>query len=296
MRSVGLDEPIFVRSGSGSTIEDVDGNRYVDWVLSLGAAALRARRRGDARGDRRGGAARDDLRRADRARGRAGGRDRRRGPVGRDGAARLVGHRGGDERDPAGARVHPPRPDHQVRRLLPRPRRRRCSPAPAPASRRSASRRAPACPTGDDAPTPSSRPTTTSTRPPRRSSATARGSPRSSSSRWPGTWASCRPRPGFLEALRALCDASGALLIFDEVITGFRVARGGAQERFGVLPDLTILGKIVGGGLPARRVRRPRRRDGAARSGRRGLPGRHAVREPARDRGGDIGTPPSPRR
>jgi glutamate-1-semialdehyde 2,1-aminomutase len=58
------------------------------------------------------------------------------------------------------------------------------------------------------------------------------------------------PRPGFLEALRELCDASGALLVFDEVITGFRVARGGAQERFGVRPDLAILGKIVGGGLP----------------------------------------------
>jgi len=58
------------------------------------------------------------------------------------------------------------------------------------------------------------------------------------------------PEPGFLEALRALCDASGALLVFDEVITGFRVARGGAQERYGVRPDLTILGKIVGGGLP----------------------------------------------
>jgi glutamate-1-semialdehyde 2,1-aminomutase len=58
------------------------------------------------------------------------------------------------------------------------------------------------------------------------------------------------PAPGFLEALRDLCNASGALLVFDEVITGFRVARGGAQERFGVLPDLTILGKIVGGGLP----------------------------------------------
>jgi glutamate-1-semialdehyde 2,1-aminomutase len=58
------------------------------------------------------------------------------------------------------------------------------------------------------------------------------------------------PGEGFLEALRALADASGALLIFDEVITGFRVARGGAQERFGVRPDLTILGKILGGGLP----------------------------------------------
>jgi glutamate-1-semialdehyde 2,1-aminomutase len=58
------------------------------------------------------------------------------------------------------------------------------------------------------------------------------------------------PEPGFLEGLRGLCDESGALLVFDEVITGFRVARGGAQERFGVLPDLTVLGKIVGGGLP----------------------------------------------
>jgi glutamate-1-semialdehyde 2,1-aminomutase len=55
---------------------------------------------------------------------------------------------------------------------------------------------------------------------------------------------------GFLEGLRRLCDESGVLLVFDEVITGFRVARGGAQELFGVLPDLTVLGKIVGGGLP----------------------------------------------
>jgi glutamate-1-semialdehyde 2,1-aminomutase len=55
------------------------------------------------------------------------------------------------------------------------------------------------------------------------------------------------PAEGFLEGLRRLCDASGALLVFDEVITGFRVARGGAQERYGVLPDLTVLGKIVGG-------------------------------------------------
>jgi glutamate-1-semialdehyde 2,1-aminomutase len=58
------------------------------------------------------------------------------------------------------------------------------------------------------------------------------------------------PEPSYLETLRRLCDYSGALLIFDEVISGFRVARGGAQERFGVLPDLTVLGKIVGGGLP----------------------------------------------
>jgi len=59
------------------------------------------------------------------------------------------------------------------------------------------------------------------------------------------------PTPGFLEGLRELCTASGALLIFDEVMSGFRVARGGAQERYGVKPDLTCLGKVVGGGLPA---------------------------------------------
>lgn len=58
------------------------------------------------------------------------------------------------------------------------------------------------------------------------------------------------PQPGFLETLREVCDASGALLIFDEVMSGFRVALGGAQEAYRVTPDLTTLGKIVGGGLP----------------------------------------------
>ena len=58
------------------------------------------------------------------------------------------------------------------------------------------------------------------------------------------------PRDGFLELLREGCDATGALLVLDEVITGFRVARGGAQELLGVTPDLTILGKVLGGGLP----------------------------------------------
>jgi glutamate-1-semialdehyde 2,1-aminomutase len=58
------------------------------------------------------------------------------------------------------------------------------------------------------------------------------------------------PAPGFLEALRELCTRHGAVLIFDEVITGFRVAQGGAQALYGVQPDLTCLGKIIGGGLP----------------------------------------------
>jgi glutamate-1-semialdehyde 2,1-aminomutase len=59
------------------------------------------------------------------------------------------------------------------------------------------------------------------------------------------------PAEGFLALLREAADQNGALLVFDEVISGFRVARGGAQERFAVTPDLTIMGKIVGGGLPA---------------------------------------------
>lgn len=58
------------------------------------------------------------------------------------------------------------------------------------------------------------------------------------------------PAEGFLQGLRDLCDRHGVVLIFDEVITGFRVARGGAQERYGVMPDLTTLGKIIGGGFP----------------------------------------------
>ncbi len=58
------------------------------------------------------------------------------------------------------------------------------------------------------------------------------------------------PKAGFLEGLRELCDQHGTLLIFDEVITGFRVSFGGAQQRFGITPDLTTLGKIIGGGLP----------------------------------------------
>ncbi|EMR02704.1 glutamate-1-semialdehyde 2,1-aminomutase [Cesiribacter andamanensis] len=58
------------------------------------------------------------------------------------------------------------------------------------------------------------------------------------------------PQPGYLQGLRSLCDREGIVLIFDEVMTGFRLAKGGAQERFGVQADLTTLGKIIGGGMP----------------------------------------------
>jgi glutamate-1-semialdehyde 2,1-aminomutase len=66
-----------------------------------------------------------------------------------------------------------------------------------------------------------------------------------------GNMGCIRPKPGYLEAMREVTARNGALLIFDEVITGFRVSYGGAQELYGVKPDLTCLGKIIGGGLPA---------------------------------------------
>jgi len=65
-----------------------------------------------------------------------------------------------------------------------------------------------------------------------------------------GNMGTVPPAPGYLELLRELTQKSGALLVFDEVMTGFRLAYGGAQQRFGITPDLTTLGKIIGGGLP----------------------------------------------
>jgi glutamate-1-semialdehyde 2,1-aminomutase len=65
-----------------------------------------------------------------------------------------------------------------------------------------------------------------------------------------GNYGCLPPADGFLPGLRALCDRQGAILIFDEVMSGFRVARGGAAERYGVRPDLVALGKVIGGGLP----------------------------------------------
>ncbi|RED97491.1 glutamate-1-semialdehyde 2,1-aminomutase [Marinoscillum furvescens] len=66
----------------------------------------------------------------------------------------------------------------------------------------------------------------------------------------PGNMGCVLPQQGFLEGLRQLCDEEGIVLIFDEVMSGFRLAKGGAQERLGVIPDMTTLGKIIGGGMP----------------------------------------------
>ncbi|RIW17362.1 glutamate-1-semialdehyde-2,1-aminomutase [Algoriphagus lacus] len=66
----------------------------------------------------------------------------------------------------------------------------------------------------------------------------------------PGNMGLCLPKPGYLQGLRDICTREGIVLIFDEVMTGFRLAKGGAQELFGVTPDMTTLGKIIGGGMP----------------------------------------------
>ena len=66
----------------------------------------------------------------------------------------------------------------------------------------------------------------------------------------PGNMGLCLPKPGYLQGLRDICTREGIVLIFDEVMTGFRLAKGGVQELFGVTPDMTTLGKIIGGGMP----------------------------------------------
>ena len=94
------------------------------------------------------------------------------------------------------------------------------------------------------------------------------------------------PAPGFLEGLRAACSASGALLIFDEVISGFRLGPAGATGWSGVTPDLWCFGKVIGGGLPVGAFGGPPRGARRAGPGRPGVPGGHAVGEPAGHRGG----------
>ena len=88
------------------------------------------------------------------------------------------------------------------------------------------------------------------------------------------------PRLGFLEKLRALTLEHGTVLIFDEVMTGFRVAYGGAQQLYRIDPDLTTLGKIIGGGLPVGAYGGKARADGPGGSRRTGLSGRNALRQP----------------
>ena len=249
MRSVGLDEPIFIRSGSGSTIEDVDGNRYVDWVMSWGplvfghaddetlAAIAEAAQRGTTFGAPTEAEVELAAEIVDAVPSVEMVRLVSSGTEAAMSAIRLA--RGFTRRDRiikfAGC-YH----GHSDGLL-------------ASAGSGLATLGIPSSP---GVPTGTTGDTVVTTYNDLDATAAAverygEGLAAIIVEPVAGNMGVVPPAPGFLEALRALCDASGALLIFDEVITGFRVARGGAQERYGVLPDLTILGKIVGGGLPA---------------------------------------------
>jgi len=249
MRSVGLDEPVFMRSGSGSEIEDVEGKRYVDWVLSWGPLVfghadpetLAAIEDAAGRGTTFGAPTEAEVELAEEIVDAVPSVEMVRlvssGTEAAMSAVRLA--RGFTRRDRIlkfSGCYH----GHSDGLLA--------SAGSGLATLGIPS--SPGVPTGTTADTI----VTTYNDVDATAAAVERyGEGLAAIVVEPvaGNMGVVPPVPGFLEALRALCDASGALLIFDEVITGFRVARGGAQERFGVLPDLTILGKIVGGGLPA---------------------------------------------
>ena len=248
MRAVGLDEPVFMRRGSGAEIEDVDGRRYVDWVMSWGplifghadpdtvAAVVEAAQRGTSFGAPTAAEVElaaeivDAVPSIEQVRLVSSGTEAAmsairlaRGATSRDRMIKFAGcYHGHADTLLASA--------GSALMTLGIP--------SSPGVPSGAAADTIVCPYNDV-------------------DAVA-----DAVARWgeglacvivepvAGNMGVVPPEPGFLEALRSLCDASGALLVFDEVITGFRVARGGAQERFGVLPDLTVLGKIVGGGLP----------------------------------------------
>ncbi len=242
-------EPVFIRGAQGAWLEG--GRRAplrrLHRRLRADDPRPRPSRRGG--GDPRRRGARAELRRAHRRRGRARRAHHRRSAFGRDGAPGLDRHRGHHVGAATGARGDRPRPRRQVRGLLPR--RRRRLPGRRRLGRRD-SRRAVVTGRagGGDRRTRCSRRTTISTAS-KRSSATA-GATIAAVIVEPiaGNMGVVPPASGFLAGLRELCTRHGALLVFDEVMTGFRVAWGGAQSLFGIEPDLTCLAKVIGGGLP----------------------------------------------
>ena len=282
MGAIGRD-PVFVARGQGAEIEDVDGNRYVDWVCSWGPliaghahpAVVEAVTAAARAGTSFGAPTEAEVALAAEVCARIPGAEMVRmvnsGTEATMSAIRLARAATGREKLLKFAGAY----HGHVDGLL------------AEAGSGLATAGMPASPGvpggagGGDGDRPLERP---------RGGRAARWA----STRWPPcwpsptrpTWGLVLPEPGFLAFLREAADANGALLVFDEVISGFRVARGGAQEREGVTPDLTVLGKVIGGGLPAAAYAGPAElmEPGGAR-GRR-LPGRHAVGKPAGHRGG----------
>jgi glutamate-1-semialdehyde 2,1-aminomutase len=248
MKAVGVDEPVFVRRGEGAWIEDVAGNRYVDWVMSWGALlfghadpeTVEAVQEAAARGTSFGAPTEAEVELAAEIVDAVPSVEKVRlvssGTEAAMSAIRLA--RGFTHRD-------------RILKFA------GCYHGHADALLASAGSGVATLglPAGPGVPSPVARDTIVC--PYNEVDAAAEAFVRYGEGLAcvivepvAGNMGVVPPGPGFLETLRELCDAAGALLVFDEVITGFRVARGGAQERYGVRPDLTVLGKIVGGGLP----------------------------------------------
>ena len=231
MGSIGRD-PIFVARGEGAELIDVDGNRYVDWMMSWGPLiaghadpeVIEAVSAAAAAGTSFGAPTEAEVELAaevvDRVPSAEMVRMTSSGTEASMSALRLARAATGRDRI------------LEVRRRLPRPRRR-------PAGRsgvRARDRGHPLLARGNRG-AGGGHDHRSLERP--RGAAGRESSRPSSASPIRPTWGSCRPREGFLAKLRELADETGSLLVFDEVISGFRVARGGAQEREGVIPDLT---------------------------------------------------------
>ena len=245
-KSVG-GEPFFVERAQGAHLIDVDGNRYIDYVGSWGPMIV-GHNHPDVLEAVIQAAQRIVLRHAQPA-GSEDGRNHRPAGAGlRDGPHGQLGYRSDAVGDPACAWLHRPVTHRQVRRLLPRPWRQ----FPGESRQRRADFRRARFPGRAKALA-----DLTLTLPYNDFDAAtqlfeASGDTIAGLIIEPvvGNANCIPPRAGFLQHLRELCDAHGVVLIFDEVMTGFRVALGGAQARFGVTPDLTTFGKVIGGGMP----------------------------------------------
>ena len=246
MRSIGRD-PIFIESASGAELVDVDGSRYVDWVCSWGPLiaghahpdVVKAVTDAAARGTSYGAPTEGEVELAAQIVDRVPSADMARmtssGTEASMGAIRLARAATGRDRIIKFAGAY----HGHVDGLL------------ADAGSGLATQGIPASPgvtaaqAADTIVVPWNDPASVEQALVQHSPAAIICEP------YPGNMGVVPPADGFLQFLRDAADSAGALLIFDEVISGFRVARGGAQEREGVTPDLTVLGKIIGGGLPA---------------------------------------------
>jgi len=247
MRSIGREHPVFVDRAGGSELVDVDGNRYVDWVCSWGPLIaghahpdiLAAVADAASRGTTFGAATEGEVELAEEVAARVESVDMLRmtssGTEATMSAIRLARAATGRDRLLKFAGAYHGHLDGLL----------------AEAGSGLATQGIPASPGVPEAATAATRIVPWNDLEAVEAAVAAEPFAAILAEPYPANMGLVAPAPGFLDALRRLADENGALLVFDEVISGFRVARGGAQERAGVAPDLTIMGKVIGGGLPA---------------------------------------------